>query len=284
VALLRIAARVLRAVPSRWVERLGAFQRRSPQGQRLVAVLTGPMRRRDLRVLGGHAAGLRINLGGSALAYLTGRAEPNVQETLVSVLRPGDVVYDVGANVGFFTMLCARLVGPEGRVYAFEPMPANAAALRHNLALNGLDNVEVVEAAASDVNGTATLLVSRWSAFHRLEGEGFRSRTWQDETTLEVRTMRLDEFATRPGVRPPRLVKMDVEGAEPEVIHGLEGLLTGEAKPLVLCELHGENPRYVKLLASLGYGVRSVDGPEPVETAHYNVHTLAEPTASAAAE
>jgi FkbM family methyltransferase len=281
VPLLRIAARILRAVPSRWVERLGAFQRRSERGQRLVARVTGPLRNRDLRVLGGHAAGLRINLGGSALNYLTGRAEPNVQDTLASVLHTGDVVYDVGANVGFFTMLCARLVGTEGRVYAFEPMPANAAALRHNVALNGFENVEVVEAAASDANGTATLLVSRWSAFHRLEGEGFRSPSWQDETTLEVATVRLDEFAGGDGVRPPNLVKMDVEGAEPEVIRGLERLLTGDAKPLVLCELHGGNRKYVKLLASMGYTVRSVDGPGPVETAHYNVHTLAEPATSA---
>jgi FkbM family methyltransferase len=279
VALLRLAARVLRAVPSRWVERLGAFQRRSERGQRLAARVTGPLRHRDLRVLGGQGAGLRINLGGSALAYVTGRAEPTVQDTLVSVLRPGDVVYDVGANIGFFTMLCARLVGPDGRVYAFEPMPANAAALRHNLALNGFQNVEVVEAAASDADGTATLLVSRWSAFHRLEGEGFRSRNWQDEATMEVQTVRLDEFAAQDGVRAPNLVKVDVEGAEADVIRGAEGLVRGDAKPLVLCELHGGNREYVELLESLGYTVRSVDGREPVETAHYNVHTLAEPGA-----
>jgi Methyltransferase FkbM domain len=140
--------------------------------------------------------------------------------------------------------------------------------------------VEVVEAAASEENGTATLLVSRWSAFHRLEGEGFRSPSWQDETTTEVSTVRLDEFAAEDGVRPPNLVKIDVEGAEPEVMRGLERLLTGEAKPLVLCELHGGNREYVKLLASLGYTVRSVDGPEPVQTAHYNVHTLAKPAST----
>ena len=128
---------------------LNAMQHSSALGRRVVQALTRPIRYRDLRVRRGRMAGMRINLGGSFVRYLTGDAEPEVQQALAELVKPGQTVYDVGANIGFFTILCSRLVGPQGRVYAFEPIPQNLVTLRHNIALNGLTNVVIVDKALS---------------------------------------------------------------------------------------------------------------------------------------
>src|ERR1700722_172759 len=157
------AFRVVAALPRRIWERVSRLQHRSGAGRKATERLTHPIRHRDMRVLAGSMRGARINLAGSYLGFLTGHAEPEVQRALQDFVEPGQVVYDVGANIGFFTLLLARLVGPRGRVFAFEPMPENAAALRHIVALNGLDNVTVVEKAMSSESGTAQLLLSPYS-------------------------------------------------------------------------------------------------------------------------
>lgn len=248
-------------------------------GAAVVELLTRPLRNRDLQVVGGHLAGARINVGGSFLGYLTGNAEAEVQDALAELVQAGQVVYDVGANIGFFTILCARLVGPQGRVYAFEPMPANAATLRHNLAINGLENVTVVEKALSASSGTAELFISPWSAFHSLNVEGAvkRDNRGRDAAPpIEVETVTLDEFV-RDGAAPPDLVKLDVEGAELVALEGMRETLNGVA-PLLLCELHWTNAGYIEFLGSIGYRARVLDGAAPdLAEADGNVHTLAWP-------
>ena len=102
-----------------------------------------------MTILSGPARGMRINLHGSAVAFATGTAERPLQAALQRELRPGATFFDIGANVGFVTLIAARLVGPSGRVVAFEPVPENVAAIRENLALNGIDWVEVHETAVA---------------------------------------------------------------------------------------------------------------------------------------
>jgi FkbM family methyltransferase len=228
-----------------------------------------------MTILSGVAAGARMNLGGSYLQYLTGDAEKVVQETLAETLKPGQVVYDVGANIGFFTIICSRLVGPGGRVYAFEPMPESAATLRHNVAVNSLENAVVVEKAASSTTGEAELLISDWSAFHALKVEGI-SPTEHARGVVAVETITLDDFVSTGGGQPPDVVKIDVEGAELEVIKGAAGLLASR-RPLLICELHGTNPDFVLLIESHGYEARALEGAKPVVDAHWNVHALAWP-------
>ena len=97
---------------------------------------------RDAIVLSGVASGLKFNSGPASAAYALGRNERPVQEALATYLQPGDVFYDVGANVGFFTIVGAKLVGTAGRVYAFEPVAANAGQVHHNAAINGFEHVQ----------------------------------------------------------------------------------------------------------------------------------------------
>lgn len=248
---------------------------RGPLGRRLSARLTRLLRNRDLTILSGAAAGARINLGGSYLQYLTGDVEPVVQDTLSKVVKPGQVVYDVGANIGFFTIICSRLVGPGGRVYAFEPMPESAATLRHNVALNSLGNAVVVEKAASSAVGHAQLLISEWSAFHALKAEGI-SPPEHARGAVEVETVTLDEFVSAGNARAPDVVKIDVEGAELEVINGMSATLASE-RPLLICELHGTNADFVRLIEARGYQAVALGDDEPLVDAHWNTHAIAWP-------
>jgi FkbM family methyltransferase len=256
------------------------LQHRGKWGARAVDLLTKPLRHSDLQVVGGRLAGARINLGGSFLGYLTGDAEAEVQEILAELIRPGQVVFDVGANIGFFTILCARLVGPQGKVYSFEPMPENVATLRRNISLNGLENVVVVERALSSTSGTAELFISPWSAFHSLNVEGAvkRENRGRDAAPpIVVETVSLDEFVREEGVDPPDLVKLDVEGAELVALEGMREVLRS-AQPLLVCELHWTNAPYLEFIDSIGYRARALDaGATDIATAHGNVHTLAWP-------
>ena len=257
------------------VQHSGAF------GRRLIETATHPIRHRDLRIMRGSMAGVRINLGGSFLRYLTGDAEPEVQEALAELIEPGQTVYDVGANIGFFTILCSRLVGPHGKVYAFEPIPENLVTLRHNIALNKLTNVVVVEQALSASTGTAEMFVSPWSAFHSLnvDGASKRENHGPDGGQITVETVTLDEFVKGDGVSAPDLIKLDVEGAELLVVEGMRETLRS-VQPLLLVEVHDTNREYGEFVDSIDYLVRVIDGDtRTLADAGRNPHTIAWPKA-----
>ncbi|HWG09695.1 MAG TPA: FkbM family methyltransferase [Solirubrobacteraceae bacterium] len=275
----RGVARVAGPISGRAWREVSRLQHSSEAGRRIVETATRPLRHRDMRVLRGHMQGARINLGGSFLRYLTGDAEPEVQEALAELVKPGQTVYDVGANIGFFTILCSRLVGPQGRVYAFEPIPQNLATLRHNVTLNALSNVTIVDKALSSATGTAEMFVSPWSAFHSLNVEGATKQDNHGPETGEitVQTVTLDEFVGGEGVRAPDLVKIDVEGAELIVVDGMRETLRS-VKPLLLCELHDTKLGYGEFVDSIDYCVRVIDGESPdLADAARNPHTIAWP-------
>jgi FkbM family methyltransferase len=276
-SLKRLAGAVLRVL---W-QALNRVQHSGTFGRRVIETATHPIRHRDLRIMRGSVAGARINLGGSFLRYLTGDAEPEVQSALAELIEPGQTVYDVGANIGFFTILCSRLVGPHGSVYAFEPIPENLVTLRHNIALNRLTNVVVVEQALSSSTGTAEMFVSPWSAFHSLDvaGASKRENHGPDGGQVTVETVTLDEFVQRDGVSAPDLVKLDVEGAELLVAEGMRETLR-TVQPLLLVEVHDTNREYAEFVDSIDYRVRVIDGEEPaLADAGRNPHTIAWPQA-----
>ncbi len=107
----------------------------------------------------GPAKGLRFDAGADTVRFEKGDYEQPVQQALASLARPGDVCYDIGANLGFFSILLGRLVGPTGVVHAFEPVPANAVAIERNARLNDLDNVCVMRVALTRSDGEAELLL-----------------------------------------------------------------------------------------------------------------------------
>jgi FkbM family methyltransferase len=254
-------------------KRIAAMQHTNRGVRFLWTRMSRGLRWRALPILSGPGRGLRINLHGSFVGFATGTAERPLQQAMLRELRPGATFFDIGANVGFITMLAAKLVGPTGRVVAFEPVPGNVAAIRENLALNGIHWAEVRETAVSGDSGSASLIVSDVSAFSRLADVSVPTGARE---TIEVTVSSIDELVAAGEVPAPDVIKIDVEGAELEVIGGMRHTLA-EHRPVLLCEVHDCNVPYVELMTSLGYETVNLDEDVPVERGHRNAHTLARP-------
>jgi FkbM family methyltransferase len=186
--------------------------------------------------------------------YFNGDVEPEVQAVLRVYLRSGMTVYDIGANIGFFSLLAARLVGGIGRVTAFEADPEIAARLRENVSRNQGAPISVEEKAVW--SSSNQLLFARANAEVSPDrGLGQVIDNDSEESapgTIRVEGVSVDEYVRKSAA--PDFIKCDVEGAEVEVFRGAEKLLK-ERRPLILCEMHGEENRQtlLKLFADLGY-------------------------------
>jgi FkbM family methyltransferase len=226
--------------------------------------LVGPLTRRVSSLILPHDSRVWIQVAGGAAKDLwlrvnprtgndnyMGTIEPEVQEALLDHLRPGDVFYDIGANIGFFTLVGSRLVGPGGRVLAFEAEPEALVCLREHLVRNGCANAEVKNAAVCSASGTVEFLRCDPS----ISPDRGLGRVVTEESAGEripVPAVALDDvIETRPA---PDFVKCDAEGAEVEVFRGARRLLR-EKRPKILCEIHSqENGRLLgEMLGNLGY-------------------------------
>ena len=201
-----------------------------------------------------------------------GTLEPPVQEALRRLLAPGAVFYDIGANVGFFTILGARLVGSGGRVVAFEPVPACARAVGRNIALNDFAHAEIREAAVGAVSGRDRLLVVGEASWSHLASTG---RHADVRAEIEVSVVAIDELVRAGEIPPPDVVKIDTEGAELQAIAGMRATIEAH-HPAIVCELHDTNEAFCALMDELGYAITNLDGPAPVAGAG-PVHALAQP-------
>ena len=272
---LRLATRL----PHPWRMRLDGIRRRSAAARALVAPLRWWLRRGSMRVIAGAGEDLRLSLAHLPVAHAhagslpRGTLEIPVQEALRRLLGEGDVFYDVGANIGFFALIAARLVGPAGRVYAFEPVAESAEAIRANAELNGFENVTALEKAVGAATGHERLLVVEDLSWSRLERGQQHSRA---VATVEVEVVALDELVERGELRPPTLVKIDVEGAELSVIEGMRRTLERH-RPAVICELHDTGAEVAAAFEALGYEVTNLEAKQPVSSATGNVHALATP-------
>jgi FkbM family methyltransferase len=194
------------------------------------------LRDRDVFISEGVAAGLTFNAGKTNIDAVFGKYEPPLQQTFFNHLKPGDVVYDIGANAGFFTVIAAKLVGSSGKVYAFEPAPENAAIIRRNLQQNNFSNVTVIEKAVSASTGTAELLLAKYAGGHTLAAVG----TPPDlKGSLAVQLVSIDRLVEQQEIEPPQFVKIDVEGAEIEVLKGMSQTIR-QFKPTIIYEVDDE--------------------------------------------
>jgi FkbM family methyltransferase len=207
----------------------------------------------------GPAKGLRYRIfTGYGLAPLVGRYEPDLQAALTSLIRPGDVVYDVGANHGIHSLLMARLVGTEGKVFGFEPNPSVSRRAEENLQLNGFDNARLFQLAVGETNGTVRLWVGRGSAEATID----KAMALPGSVSVEVTATTLDSFVSTSG-EPPILVKIDVEGSESAVLRGSSKTMA-EHRPVLLIELHSpeQDVEVGRLLQQHDYAASRIDGTE----------------------
>ena len=244
----RLVYRALTRAPAGAVGRARASARLGPVFEAVQAVAGAPLYGHAFPVAAGPGAGLMIVAERRALAWLSGHVETEVQAALVEHLRPGSTFVDVGASVGFFTLLAGRIVGPGGSVIAFEPQPGAACSARQNATLNGLSMVQVIEAAVGGRTGNAALHgVGKATAYVLPDG---------DRNTLRVETTTLDDhFAASP--RVPTLVKIDVEGHEREVVAGMTRLLA-DSSPVLVVETHGTTEELRSDLAQRRYTTTSL--------------------------
>jgi FkbM family methyltransferase len=156
----------------------------------------------------------------SPLIAILGDYEPEVTKQFERILKPRMTVMDVGANVGWFTLLSAKLVGEDGLVVALEPDPQNFSLLSKSVETNRLKNVTLLKEAASDADGVALLGLSK----NGNTGAHAITRA-VDGDAISVSSSKLDTVARRLGVRRIDLVKIDVEGHEPQVMSGMLSLI-----------------------------------------------------------
>jgi len=174
------------------------------------------------RIASGPGKGLRFDAGPSVAGFPSGNYEVPVQDAITSLLREGDVFYDIGANIGFFSVLAGRLVGQAGAVYAFEPVPENASTLARTARLNQLGNIEVLELAISHHTGRGELCLACHAG-----GASLKSASVPPDLSgsIFVDTYSIDDLVQSRRIRPPVMVKIDVEGAEKDVLQGMRKVL-----------------------------------------------------------
>jgi FkbM family methyltransferase len=179
--------------------------------------------------------------------FLDGEYEPVETQRIRHLLVPGDVAFDIGANIGYTTCLMAQMVGPGGAIHAFEPEPENFAVLVANVAHNGFANTMLRELALSDRCGPQPLFLSRTNhGDHTLVASAGRQ-------TRPVQSTTFDEYCRRSRpARRARLVKIDVQGHELEVLTGMRRSLAAGAVDAILLELWpARTSRILELLRTI---------------------------------
>jgi FkbM family methyltransferase len=164
---------------------------------------------------------------GKLLRILGGTYEAEQTRLFARTVRPGSTVLDVGAHVGYYTLLSSVLAGDSGSVWAFEPNPRNCAFLREHARINRCGNVRVAQVAVSDAEGHVRFA----------RGSGSGTGHLSEGGALQVRTVRLDDFCRERGIHPDA-IKVDVEGAEMSVLEGARETLRS-ARPTVFLSTHG---------------------------------------------
>jgi FkbM family methyltransferase len=193
-------------------------------------------------------------VGSSLHRCWLGTYEPSKQKLLSSAIKPGDVVYDLGANVGYYSLLASVLAGPAGEVFSFEPVPRNLKFLRRHLELNHVKNCTVLDVAVTGSNGTVAFDFGPNShSGHLAQGS---------TNVTVVRTVTLDSLVASGAIKPPNLIKCDIEGAELDALRGAFQTLS-QYRPSLFLALHGAEigKQCCALLAEMGYRLTPIEGP-----------------------
>ena len=186
--------------------------------------------------------------------FIFGTYELNCVQKLTENVRQGSICVDVGANLGYFSILMSRLVGEDGQIIAFEPMPDTSEVLCQNIRLNHLTSTKIVRAAISHESGSVRLFSELSGRFSKTASMvGYRLE--RARRTTVVPSIRLDDYFAGEK-RLPDLIKMDVEGAEAAVLNGARETIA-RGHPILLVGIHAwgsvESQQVLDLLAELGY-------------------------------
>ncbi len=193
--------------------------------------------------------------GGKFGRVMGGTYEPDLTEIFRRRVVPGSVVFDIGAHIGYYTLLAATLLRGTGRVLAMEPNPRNLRHLTEHIAMNRLGNVEVISSAVCAREGMAAFA----------EGTGSGTGHLEEQGEMRVATTTVDALRKRSGLSPD-FIKVDVEGAEVEVLTGAAATLR-DHRPVIFLSTHGadHHARARELLAAHHYRCSRI-GTDPTES------------------
>jgi FkbM family methyltransferase len=215
-------------------------------------VIKGPLKGFRF-ILGTHGGG-----GGGATVYFN-MVEPKQTDAFVAYLKKGDVLFDVGANVGYYTVLGSTLVGKTGKVFSFEPFVRNISFLYRHIEINHLKNVVIVPSAVSNELGMAAFYTNVNSAMGHVEGASSIQTNREQSDVLLVSTFCLDEVSEKLN-QIPDVLKIDVEGAELNVLKGASKKIL-PAHPVIFLSVHSSVLREhcLQLLKPFGYHFQPLD-------------------------
>ena len=193
----------------------------------------------------------------------TGVFEPGETELVKGLLKPGMVVADIGANIGYFSLIASRCVGESGRVYSFEPHPGNFELINKSVAANGYTNVTPMNKAVSEKSGTMRFFIDTSNSANGSFGEG---NVPGEKPGIDVETVTLDEFFASAERRRPDFIKMDAQGAEGLILAGGDTVLS-EAPLQILLEFWpfglqncGTDPaNFLERLRNMGFRCTVID-------------------------
>ncbi len=189
--------------------------------------------------------------------------EKKVLEAFINILSPADIVWDIGANIGLFSIASANTVGTGGVIYAFEPEKKSFSLLKRNIALNKSDNIIPFPFALGDTNTNSMLYAS--------DSPNFGAHSFVKRTDYQLKRkgtavpMHTGDSLVKTGVlQIPTVIKIDVEGAEVRVIKGMQKILEDKKLRILMCEVHtnliplfGDSPDYIEsALQNFGFSIK----------------------------
>jgi len=190
-----------------------------------------------------------------------GFIEPFETELIQQKVLPGNTVIDIGANIGYYTLQFARLVGPRGHVYAFEPDPENFRLLRQNLRINGYQNVTLVNKAVASSSGSIQLFRNPLN-----HGDHRTYASDPQRERVEIEAVSLDDYFAGTDTTVD-LIKFDIQGAEAAAFQGMQDFLKKQTDIRIFMEfwprglyLSGSDPeQFLQYLLSLGLDIQVID-------------------------
>jgi FkbM family methyltransferase len=204
-----------------------------------------------LRIKSGPLEGLRW-IPSSGSRFIRGVFEPEKTAAIIDTIRAGDLILDIGAHVGYYTVLMSRLAGARGRVHAFEPRGINHAFLRKHVRINRCGNVTLHRKAVGSRVGPVMMETRTGTGTGRVSESG--------NTRVEMTSV--DQLAASGAIAPPTFLKIDVEGGEVEVLEGAIETIRRQL-PRIILATHGDEleARCAELLRPLDYAGREINQP-----------------------
>lgn len=194
-----------------------------------------------LPIKAGPLKGMKWSIS-SGFHFIKGHYEEFKTKSFISCIKPGDVIYDIGGHVGYYSILSSVLTGPTGKVFIFEPRPLNITFLKGHLKKNKIKNVSLIEAALSNEKGQRSFDENTGSGTGHLATHG----------NLEVPTISLDEFVEEKALPAPNFLKMDIEGGETKALEGARKTIE-KSRPTLLIATHGKKEHAFVLKYLSGY-------------------------------